>query len=210
MDRFRVGLMSCVLALACAGTASAQSEGQMYARGLFGVTFGTSSSDVVLAGTYGVAVTSTLDVFGEIGWMGNVLDSDTGDLFDVLEDTLERQFNVDIDASLKARSFYGIGGVRFNPDLQTRIKPFAEGGIGFARTKLNVDIEVAGIDLSDEFEAEFDTDESSTDFLLMLGGGVNIPINTSFSVDAGYRFNRIFSDPGLNVSQVYGAAKFAF
>ena len=110
-----------------------------------------------------------------------------------------------------------------------RIAPFAEAGLGFAH--LTGDFKVNGLDIEDvieEFAGDFgdliDLDDvinrSANEFLLTFGGGVNIGLTRTVSVDAGYRFTRIFTEeftpfldtetPAPNTSMVYGAVKFLF
>jgi opacity protein-like surface antigen len=75
-----------------------------------------------------------------------------------------------------------------------------------------LDAEPAGIDISDEVEALLaEEDVEATDFLLMLGGGLNWVLSDVTRVDAGYRYNRILTDdPAINVNQIHAAIKFRF
>jgi opacity protein-like surface antigen len=106
---------------------------------------------------------------------------------------------------------YGFGGLRW---VQTgrRIAPFVEGGAGFGHITADVNGTVGGIDITEFIEEELgDLDQSVTEFLIAFGGGVNIGLTPTVSIDAGYRFTRIFTeeDPP-NTSMVYGAIKIMF
>ena len=69
-------------------------------------------------------------------------------------------------------------------------------------------------DLAQEIEEEFGEDNPeivTTKPLLVLGAGINLRAGARWSVDAGYRFYRLFSDdPRISVNSAYGALKFHF
>jgi opacity protein-like surface antigen len=218
----RIGtvVLGAVLAIGLATPAAAQDppSPRMFAGGLGGVTFGTETSSAI-AGQVGVRIARDLFVIGEIGRMQNVLPDEVADTLEGLEDLLEVE-GVPVEFDLDVPSFYGFGGIRWAPSGR-RVRPFAEGGVGFAHLTLNGTAIVGGVDITDLIEDQFGdiTDLSTNEFLLAFGGGVNFALTPAMSVDAGYRFTRIFADDptGLlgdsfntNVSMVYGAVKFLF
>ena len=88
--------------------------------------------------------------------------------------------------------------------------PFVEGGVGVARISLDIDAEAFGINISQEVEDELG-DISSTEFMLAVGGGINVSATSNVGFDFGYRYIRIFTDdPSIDTSQVYGAAVLGF
>jgi hypothetical protein len=172
--------------------------------GLGGVTFGTVSSGAVGA-QFGVQVRPNIFVIGEIGRIGNVTPSSIQDLVD--EIVAEAP---DLDLEMSAPATYGFGGVRFVMPRQP-VSPFVEGGVGFGHISLKIDkAEVFGIDLKDLFADEFGAEDSSTELLLTLGGGVHGRLSGSLGLDVGYRYIRIATDdPAVNTSMLYAAIKFS-
>jgi opacity protein-like surface antigen len=212
----RIGsvLFGAVMAIGLAAPAAAQDPPgpRMFAGGLAGVTFGTETSSAI-AGQFGVRVARDLFVIGEFGRMQNVLPDEVADQLPLAEEFLEGILGLPVNIEIKAPALYGFGGVRWAQSGR-RIAPFAEAGLGFAH--LTGDLKVNGVDIEnilEEFGADFGdvSDLSTNEFLLAFGGGVNIGLTPTMSVDAGYRFTRIFTEESApNTSMVYGAVKFLF
>jgi opacity protein-like surface antigen len=212
----RIGsvLFGAVMAIGLAAPAAAQDPPgpRMFAGGLAGVTFGTETSSAI-AGQFGVRVARDLFVIGEFGRMQNVLPDEVADQLPLAEEFLEGILGLPVNIEIKAPALYGFGGVRWAQSGR-RIAPFAEAGLGFAH--LTGDLKVNGVDIEnilEEFGADFGdvSDLSTNEFLLAFGGGVNIGLTQTMSVDAGYRFTRIFTEESApNTSMVYGAVKFLF
>ena len=221
----RIGsvLIGAVMALGLAAPAAAQDPPgpRMFAGGLAGVTFGTETSSAI-AGQFGVRIARDLFVIGEFGRMQNVLPDEVADQLPLAEEFLEGILGLPVNIEIKAPALYGFGGIRWAQSGR-RIAPFAEAGLGFAH--LTGDLKVNGVDIEnilEEFGADFGdvSDLSTNEFLLAFGGGVNIGLTRTVSVDAGYRFTRIFTEeftqlldaeiPAPNTSMVYGAVKFLF
>jgi hypothetical protein len=174
--------------LACASSPSAAQD-RGYVGGQVGVTF-QSETAVFFGGEVGVNVAPAVQVYGVFGRMQDVLPSDLQDAIDAFAG------DVTVDASIPA--FFGLGGVRVIAPSGA-IRPYALGGIGFAR--LNAKVEVLGLDITD---ALFDDGElSSTELMFEVGGGVMIPLGAAY-IDAGYRFGRIATEESIDVSRVYG------
>ena len=180
-----------------------------FIHGLGGVTFGTEVGPV-FGGGGGIAVGERLQIFGEFGRMGNVFPADLQDDLDDLSDFLSEQTGQSVTFDVRVPAFYGMGGARYA--LSTgRVRPYLEGALGFARLSFDVvSAEVGGIDFSDLVEEAADADDE-TKALLVLGGGINVPVNATFSVDIGYRWNGIFTeDPMIKASEIYGGARITF
>jgi opacity protein-like surface antigen len=212
----RIGsiILGFVLASGLAAPAAAQDPPapRMFAGGLAGVTFGTETSSAI-AGQFGVRIARDLFVIGEFGRMQNVLPDEVADQLPLAEEFLEGLLGLPVNIEIKAPALYGFGGVRWAQSGR-RVAPFAEAGLGFAH--LTGDLKVNGVDIEnllEEFGADFGdvSDLSTNEFLLAFGGGVNIALTQMMSVDAGYRFTRIFTEESApNTSMVYGAVKFQF
>ena len=226
----RIGsvLFAAVMAIGLAAPAAAQDPPpRMFAGGLGGVTFGTETSSAI-AGQFGIRVARDFFVIGEFGRMQNVLPDEVADQVPLAEEFFEAVVGIPLNIELKTPALYAFGGVRWQQSRR-RIAPFAEAGVGFAH--LTGDIKVNGLEIEDlieEFVGDigdvFDLDDvinrTANEFLLTFGGGVNIGLTRTVSVDAGYRFTRIFTEeftqlldaeiPAPNTSMVYGAVKFLF
>lgn len=206
-------LLGTTLALTLAMPAAAQgtSAPKGFVGGLGGVTFGTSSTSSAVGGQVGVRISRDLFVIGEIGRIQDVLPSDLADEIEAGIDFLEDQ-GIPVNISFKAPATYGFGGVRWAQNNGRRISPFVEGGLGFARISGEVSGTIAGIDVSEFLEDELElTDLSSTEVLLAVGGGANISLTPSVSVDAGYRLMHIFTEEDApNVSMIFAAVKILF
>jgi opacity protein-like surface antigen len=227
----RIGsvLIGAVMAIGLAAPAAAQDPPgpRMFAGGLAGVTFGTETSSAI-AGQFGVRIARDLFVIGEFGRMQNVLPDEVADQLPLAEEFFEAIVGIPLNIELKSPALYAFGGIRWQQSGR-RLAPFAEAGVGFAH--LTGDIKVNGLEIEDileQFGAGFgdviDLDEvidrTANEFLLAFGGGVNIGLTRNLSVDAGYRFTRIFTEEftqlletevsAPNTSVVYGAVKFLF
>ena len=197
------------LATAALLLVAAPARAQGFIHGLGGVTFGTEVGPV-FGGGGGIAIGERLQIFGEFGRGRNVLPSELQDELDDLSDFLSDETGLPVTFDVRIPAFYGMGGARYA--LSTgRVRPYLEGALGFARLSFDVvSAEVGGIDLSDLVEEAADMDDE-TKALLMLGGGLNVPVNATFSVDIGYRWNGIFTeDPMIKASEIYGGVRVTF
>jgi opacity protein-like surface antigen len=178
--------------------------------GLGGLTFGTATSSAI-GGQVGVRIGRDIFVIGEIGRIQDVLPSSIADQIEEGIDFLEEQ-GVPVNIEFRAPATYGFGGIRWAQSGGGRVSPFVEGGAGFARLTGDVTGTIAGIDVSEFIEDELSLgDLSSTEFLVAVGGGANIGITSGVSVDAGYRFTRIFAEEEApNTSMIYAAVKILF
>ncbi len=169
-----VGLM-----LLAAGNASAQSaDGTRYVQGYGGLGFSSGETGAVLGGEFGMALNERLSVYGTVG-----------QFFAIGSDELDDLCGSDCDTDMKA--LFVIGGVKYAFPTSGTIRPYAAGGLGFARTSFN--LEVNG--------REFD--ESATNGVLELGGGIDVPVGQQTKIDPGYRLMKIFEDGAGVAHRVY-------
>jgi opacity protein-like surface antigen len=199
-----------VMTLAAPAAAQGTSTPRAFVGGLGGMTFGTATSSAI-AGQVGVRISRDLFVIGEFGRIQDVTPSEIADQIQAGIEFLEDSgFPVELNFSVPA--VYGFGGIRWAQSGR-RVAPFVEGGVGFAHLTGEVSGTIAGIDVIDFLEDEFAglVDFSTNEPLIAFGGGANISLTPNVSVDAGYRFTRIFTDdPKVNTSMVYGAVKILF
>ncbi len=212
-----VGMSSCVrlgcvvLCLLVPQTAVAQ-EGAGFVGGLFGVTFNTVTSTAV-AGQAGVHVGKGLFIFGEGGRINDVLPTDIADQIEDAEEFIESQVGLPVQINAKLPSTYVFGGARWTLP-EGRIRPFLEGGAGMAHLEAKIRATVGGIPVPRELIEQFDDQGlDSNEPMLVLGGGVNVGLTRALSIDAGYRYMRVFVEdpaPTVATSVVFGAIKVSF
>ncbi len=204
---FLVGAMF-VVTLATPVAAQGTASPSAFVGGLGGLTFGSAATSGAVAGQVGFRISRDLFVIGEFGRIADVVPSEVADMIDEFEDQAELE-GVSVDLEVKVPAIYGFGGVRWAPS-RGKINPFVEGGVGFAHLKGKIKAIVDGVDITEFVEDEIGDIEglSTNEFLIAVGGGANIGLTSAVSVDAGYRFTRIFTDdPAVNSSMIYAAVK---
>jgi opacity protein-like surface antigen len=197
--------------------ASAQ-ERRGYIEGLAGMTHAVDS-DQTYAGLGGWRLNQRFDLFGEIGWMRNVIGQDLTDQLTVTEAKIRadnaRQFGSEFPVEFDARvpAWYGFGGVRFSPVPSTgRVSAFLEGGIGAARLRPEVHLTVNGDSLDAEAAAltGIDGDTQQVGTLAGGGGGVAVQLWKRIRIEGGYRYMRLFGDAKTNINRVHIGAGWWF
>ena len=182
----------------------------MFVGGLGGGTFGTDWSPAIGA-QVGVRITHGLFVIGEIGFQG-VVPGEIADRLHKVEEQVwieHRRPANPFHFNLWMSTSYRFGGVRWVQPGR-KITPFLEGGAGFADVEGSINPYRGFSDYTDIIEREVgDLDNLSIDgALLAFGGGLNMKLTRSFSVDAGYRCTPILADSRTHTtSMIYGAAK---
>lgn len=114
-----------------------------------------------------------------------------------------------VSATVHVRTYEYMGGVRFNARPNRNVTPFGQflvgafhiGGEGTATATAN----------GETLFAESSSAGSLTDFVMQLGGGVNVMISKSVGVRAGADYQRIFdSEGGVNGFRFALGGVFAF
>ena len=199
------------LLFGAAPVASAQTSG--FVGGLGGVTFVTESG-AVFGGQGGIHVGRGLFVIGEVGRMQNVLPSELADQLDEVEQLIESLVGLPATVSLRVRSTYVFGGIRWSPPAGASFRPFLEAGAGLAHLTPKVRVTLGGVPVPDDVIEEFGDQGLETDeLMLVLGGGLTVRLTSVLAVDAGYRYARIALEdeaPVINANVVYAALKVAF
>ena len=208
----RLGILAVAGAALAVTPAAAQGTG--FVGGLGGVTFNTVSSGI-FAGQAGVHLGRGLFLIGEVGRAQNVLPTEIADQLRDAEEFIEDQVGLPVRLRVRVPATYGFGGVRWVlPDDTRRVRPFLEGAGGLAHLTAKLRLTVGGVPVPDDFVQQFDDfDLEMDEFLLALGGGVNLELARVLSMDVGYRYMRVFVEdeaPSVHTSVVYAAVKVAF
>jgi len=197
--------------------ASAQ-EPRGYIVGLAGTTRAVES-DQNYAGLGGWRLNQRFDLFGEIGWMRNVIGQELSDQLKITEAKIRadnaRQFGTEFPVEFDARvpAWYGFGGVRFSPlPSAGKVSAFVEGGIGAARLRPEVHLTVNGDSLDAEAAAltGIDGDTQQVGTLAGGGGGVAVQLWKRIRIEGGYRYMRLFGDAKTNINRVHVGAGWRF
>jgi OOP family OmpA-OmpF porin len=112
------------------------------------------------------------------------IEGELGIIPDIIGDT------DDVDLGITTFSANGV----YHFDTQTKFVPYATLGLGFGSMGLDVE----GVD-----------DESNTEFLVNLGGGVKYPVTDRLQVRGDLRYFSI-NDENPNFWRVYGGVTFGF
>lgn len=192
-----IAAVMCVLA---ASAAQAQEKG--YVQGVGGLTFQSEVSGL-FGGEFGVNVHPSVQIYGQVGRMLNILPKSVQDDLDdaAQELTFFTGDRWEFDGKVPA-TYFG-GGIKVLVPTGSAVRPYILGGVGMANMKASIkEIDLGEIvdDLVDEGYLDED-DVRGTQFAFELGGGLVIPVGARLQVDAGYRFMRISE---VNVSRFVG------
>ena len=206
-----------VLAVAAGIARPAAAQDRAFVGGMGGVTFNTVSGGI-FAGQGGVHIGGGLFVIGEVGRAQNVLPKELADQLDDAAEFIEAQVGLPVNLSLDVPATYAFGGIRWVAPGERRVRPFVEGGAGMAHLVADIDVSVGGLPVPiGEIGDLDDLGLTTNEFLLALGGGVNIGLTRAVSLDVGYRYLRVFVEdqdvaevPGVNTSAIYAGIKIGF
>jgi opacity protein-like surface antigen len=171
---------------------------------------GNSTGSLLFEG--GVRVAPHVMVFTNVGRFANL----QGDLQPTLDATTTSLANHDLAVSGSGTlpAWYGIGGLRAEIPANTHVFPYFLGGIGAARlnpaaqfmyssgTMPDGSTPAVGTDVTSTLVSagSYTAPPASTAFMVMLGGGVQVPLVPRWAVDVGYRYSRIAADTTLSAS----------
>jgi len=197
-----IGLLACAAA-ADAQSAAAQTGG--YAEGFIQSSFGNVTSQSFGA-EGGIAIVPDLMVFVEGGRTRDVATADIGLAAQKIAGSLSQQ-TAGVSYSVKQPVTYVDAGVRWYAPVQNpKIQPYAMAGLGFAHVEQNARFLVNGTDVTcnlQQYSIVLGSDLSGSvnKALLVLGGGVGVPVWRQVVADFQFRYGRIFTDPGINMSR---------
>lgn len=210
----RIAIFS-VVVLLTASSSFAQTRDRGYVQGIGGVA-STSVTDGVFAGAAAVRATNRLHVFGELGHLRNgiwsALDDELAAKGEAITNQITALFGEGTTASFDAKvpTWYGLGGARFLGPRFGAIETYLEGGIGFARLRPEVQLEVGGQPLDAEADRLLSLDSERSELMSAAGAGIAFRVAGPIRVEAGYRFSRIHGDLPFNVNRVHAGLGFAF
>lgn len=185
---------------------SAPGNSGLMVRGLGGVTF-SGATGGIFSGAVGMGVGRHVVIFGEFGRITNVI---PGEIKDALDQLLaDEAGGSTISLNVKFPATYGLGGVRFVIKTKGHVQPFIEAGGGVAHVTVSVALTIDGEDFSQELRdflsENGSTSLSTTQALIMAGGGITFRVSAHTNVDVGYRLMHIMSDLSTNSNAVYAA-----
>jgi opacity protein-like surface antigen len=209
------GLVLAISALAAAPSFAQEKGGQDpsgYVSGFGGAVWsaGNSSSSVLFEG--GVRIAPHLMAFGNVGRFTN-LQGDLEPTLDAATASLANQ-GVGVTSGGTLPAWYGVGGLRAEIPAGTHFFPYVLGGVGAARlnpspqfmfsngTLPDGSTPATGTDVTQTLVAlgSFTDPPPSNAFMMMLGGGVQIPVVQHWTADIGYRYSRIAADTTLSAT----------
>ncbi len=171
--------------------ARAQSRG--FVTGLGGMTFDTASN-LDLAGRAGAKLSSHVQVFGETGRMASVLPKADQQAVETATTALAA---TEIDGAPfvfgQVPMTYGLGGVRVTGSPIRRMTPYAEGTVGMAHLKNEVNATVDGADVLSQVATPLLAALPENDRLMGVGGGVSVLGGKHTAFEVGYRYSRVFA-----------------
>lgn len=197
---------------------AAQDEPRGYIVGVAG-TARAVETDQNYSGLGAWRLNHRFELFGEIGWMRNVIGQDLTDQLKITEANIRadnaRQFGTEFPVTFEARvpGWYGFGGVRLSPLLSAgKVSAFLEGGLGTARLRPEVHLTVNGDSLDAEAAAltGIDTDTQQVGLLAGGGAGLGFQPGKRIRIEGGYRYMRLFGDAKTNINRVHIGAGWTF
>ncbi|HET9830967.1 MAG TPA: outer membrane beta-barrel protein [Vicinamibacterales bacterium] len=210
-----LGIAVAVLALSAAPSIAQEksaTDANGYVSGFGGAAWaaGNSTGSVLFEG--GVRVAPHVMAFTDIGRFTN-LQSDLQPTLDATTAALSNQ-GIGVTATGTLPAWYGIGGVRAEVAANAHALPYVLGGLGAARLNPTAQLAYAtgilpdgstptvGTDITSTLltSGSYTAPTPSTALMLMLGGGVQVPLVPHWAVDVGYRFSRIAADSTLSAS----------
>jgi opacity protein-like surface antigen len=191
-------------------TGGANAKGYVSAFGGAAWAGGNSTGSVLLEG--GARIAPHLMLFANVGRFAD-LQSDLQPTLDATTTALSNQ-GIGVTAAGTLPAWYGVGGARAEIAVSAHALPYVLGGIGAARLNPTPQFMFASGTLPDGTTPAVGTDVTNTltsdgsvvspaasnAFMLMLGGGVQLPLVPHWAADVGYRYSRIAADTALNAT----------
>jgi len=171
---------------------------------------GNSTGSLLFEG--GVRIAPHVMVFTNVGRFAD-LQGDLQPTIDATTTALSNQ-GLMVTGAGTLPAWYGVGGVRAEIPANAHLLPYVLGGLGAAHLNPTAQFTYAsgtmpdgsapgvGTDVTDSLvsSGSFTAPPSSTAFMFMLGGGVQLPIVPHWAADVGYRYSRIAADSALSAT----------
>jgi opacity protein-like surface antigen len=160
----------------------------------------------------GIRIAPHVMVFGNVGRFAD-LQADLQPTLDASTTALSGQ-GLGVTSAGTLPAWYGVGGLRAEILPTRHAMPYVLGGVGAARLNPTTHLTFAGgampdgsaVDVGSDVTAALITGGSysappaSTALMMMLGGGVQVPLFPHWAVDLGYRYSRIAADTSLSAT----------
>jgi opacity protein-like surface antigen len=195
-----------IVAAVCSGTAYAQSSAAStpmkgYVEANAQSSFGNVTSQSY-GGEIGVNLNPALQIFVEGGQTRNVATAD------ISSSALKFAGGLGAGFSVKQPVTFGVAGVRYLIRVSgSRALPYILAGGGAAKVEQQATFTVNGVDVTNnlaQFGATLGTDLSGsfTKPMMVVGGGVALPIWRQVVIDFQVRYGRVFAeDEGINITR---------
>jgi len=203
-----------MMALSGAAYAQPASDSTGFIEGVAQSAFGnvTSQSFGVEGG---ISITPAIDIVVDLGMVRDSSPKSLGTNAQLVASGIGNVQSGAVSYSVKQPIGFGMVGVRYTIPRSDKLHPYVEVTGGMARIKRDVRFTIGGTDVTDtlsKYGATLGTDLAGTESKAVFGGGVGVVYNItpSFIFDAGYRFNRVASDPGTTVNRVGAGVGYRF
>ena len=200
---------------AFAQTPSAPDADRGYVEGVFQSAFGNVTSQSY-GGEFGVSVRPGMQVYAEVGRIGNVATPEISAAAQTIAGVLS-QTQSNVAYSVKQPVTFVVAGLKFVVPTSGKLRPYVMGGAGPANVKQDATFTVGGTDvtatLPTQYGVQLGTDLSGSYSKLMIsaGAGVMWPAWERLVVDIQYRYGRILAeDVAINVNRAGVAVGFRF
>jgi opacity protein-like surface antigen len=204
-----------LIVLTCVVPAAAQSAPGGYIQGLAGAA-NVAGTDVVFGGAAAVRARDRLDVFVELGHLRNgiweALDEELASAESGIRQQIEALFGTITPVSFEARVpiWYGLGGARVRGPRVGAFGTYVEAGVGMARLRPRVRLEINGERLDTEARRLLALEDARAEMLTAVGAGISLIIARRIRVEGGYRYSRVHGEFPVDINRVHAGAGYAF
>lgn len=198
-----------MMALSGAAYAQSASDSTGFIEGVAQSAFGNvTSQSFGIEG--GISIAPKIEIVVDLGMVRDASPKALGTAAQLVAAGLTAVQSGAVSYSVKQPIGFGMIGVRYTIPRSDKLHPYVEATGGMARIKKDVRFTIGGTDVTDnlsKYNAVLGTDLAGTESKLMFGGGVGVvyDITPSFIFDAGYRFNRVASQPDATTVNRIGA-----
>ena len=177
-----------------------------YVHGFAGLTFEPKTDGLAGAGA-GINVTPLFQVFGEFGYMRNIISREEQEAVDATN-------TGDVERNQTRSVLYGMGGMRFIIPTSRYAFPYVTVAGGLTRLQESVRFTMPdGTDFTNDLRVIGDPEAATREVyesVIGIGGGVSWETAKGLSFDVGYRYFRVFDLEPTNVGTAYFAIGYAF
>ena len=163
----------------------------------------------------GISIAPKIEIVVDLGMVRDSSPKALGTAAQLVAGGLTNVQSSSVTYSVKQPIGFGMIGVRYTIPRSDKLHPYIEVTGGLARVKRDVRFTIGGTDVTDtlsKYGAVLGSDLAGSESKMVFGGGAGVvyDITPSFIFDAGYRFNRIASDPATTVNRVGAGIGYRF